>query len=107
MYEVWDADPRPVWRVSALLTFGPSGEDAEAQALHNTLTAIGVVRCPRLTFGAGRCLAQLRIRAEDDLQAAAMSLTVLDVAARSHPPLVFGDLLWQSVTRLPHPQTMP
>jgi len=96
MYESWEHDPRPVWQVSCLLTVEPRGEPGDPRAVERTLAATGVARRCRLVFVGGQCLAQLRVRAHDDLQAATSGLIVLDAAARQHPPLVFGDLLWQA-----------
>jgi len=100
VYESWEQDPRPVWQVSCLLEVEPRGEPHDPRTVERTLDATGVARRCRLVFDGDRCLAHLRVHAHDDLQAATASLTVLDVAARQHPPLAFGDLLWQAATRL-------
>ena len=92
MHLQWWMDPRPAGRVICVyaLVSTPHGRIG-AIDLERALVATGKVRAPKVLASAGMATITANVKADDDTQARADALTIVDVAARAVEGLALGE----------------
>jgi hypothetical protein len=103
MHLDWSADQRPRWWFGCSYEVGSSVRPVDrclAFELERGLCETGEARAPRVVVRQGQLDVVVLVRAVDDLEAAVVGLTVLDLAVARLGGLVLGELRGYRTTGL-------